>query len=94
MLYVASIIYRITRFKDKIILCMVFLLILDLCSKIYFFVLNGYQEYTRDTTVAPPNEDMVVAMFLPVLFLSLAVTLNLRNWANYFIKIGDMAYQY
>lgn len=37
---------------------------------------------------------MCIAMFLPVMFLSLAVTLNLRNWMYYFIRIGDMAFQH
>ena len=27
---------------------------------------------------------------MPILFMSLAVLLNLRNWIHYYIKIGEM----
>ena len=33
-----------------------------------------------------------MVIVLPVVFLSIAVVINLRNWIYYLIKIGEMAY--
>lgn len=94
MLFIGYKVYKIVKFNDKVILLMVTLLNLDLMAKCLFYVLNGYQMYsmTPEEQQKGPNAAMIVAMFLPVLLLSLAVSINLRNWMYYFVKIGEMAY--
>lgn len=94
MLYIGYRVYKVTRFNDKLVLLLVALLNIDLGSKVFFYILNGYQEYAQTHDDDAPNDVMCIAMFLPVMFLSLAVTLNLRNWMYYFIRIGEMAFHH
>lgn len=47
MLYIGYRVFKVTRFNDKLVLLLVALLNVDLMSKLFFYILNGYQEYTQ-----------------------------------------------
>jgi hypothetical protein len=90
----------ITKLKDKVILTLIFFLNLELLVVMLFYIEKTYQDYS--TRCIDPRDISIIAtispysMFLtisPIAFLSVAILLNLRNWAFYFIKIGEIAYQ-
>ena len=73
-------VYRIVKFNDKIILSMIFFLNLECLSLAIFYFVNGLQDkldtYDRDHD----PYILTIAIVLPVIFMSIAITINLRNW--------------
>ena len=91
LLWITYKVFKIIKFNDKILLSMIACLNLELISKVFFYSVNAY-EITRDTDAKAFPPIMIISLILPILFLSMAILINLRNWFYYYIKIGDMAY--
>lgn len=86
-------VFRIVKWNEKMILCMVTLLNLSLLAKVFFYIFNAYFDHRQDPTADNvPTWWFTIITFLPVIFLTMAVLVNLRNWVYYFIKIGEMAF--
>ena len=47
------------------------------------------EDYDKKTEV--PNYVYIILPILPVVLFSISTVLNLNNWTNYYIKIGEMA---
>ena len=70
-------------------MAMIFFLNIEMFSKIGFFVMNTIEFGTGQCFSNLFEETVVI---LPVIFLSVAVLINVRNWIYYLMRIGDMAY--
>ena len=81
-------VYKIVKFREKVILTIIFFMSLDLVSNCCFFALNYFS--TDSPRLANVTNNMIS---VPVQVLSVAIILNLRNWVYYYLKIGEMAYQ-
>lgn len=100
LLFLGYQVFRIVHFKDKIILSMIFFLIMEVLMNAAFFFKGALQDYEFRCkhNMAEKNylyfTDKAVGalMGLQILFLIVAIIINLRNWVFYFIKIGEMAY--
>ena len=70
---------------------MIFFLNIEMLSKIVFFVMNTIEFGIKDFPGFTDSFEQIV-IILPVIFLSIAVVINVRNWIYYLMKIGEMAY--
>ena len=48
MMYVAYKVYKISKLNDPVLLSMIFFLNLTLMSKIFFYIVNAYEDYYTD----------------------------------------------
>lgn len=80
MMYIGYRVYRIVKFNDKIILSMIFFLNLECLSLAIFYFINGTED--KDDTFNKEHKPYIVtiAIVLPVVWMSIAITINLRNW--------------
>ena len=62
-------------------------------AKSVFFLVNVLEFSPGGTLFCPNKGELNIIVVLPVVFLSVAVVINLRNWIYYYIKIGEMAYK-
>ena len=62
-------------------------------AKAAFFLVNVLEFAPEGTVFCPRPWEVNIIIILPVVFLSVAVVINLRNWVYYHIKIGEMAYK-
>lgn len=93
LLWIGYKVYKIVKFNDKVMLSMIFFLNLELMSKIFFYTLNAHQDEKGSNKDDEKSSPIVtISLILPIVFLSIAIIINLRNWIYYFVKIGDMAF--
>lgn len=76
-------------------LVMIFTLTLEVLAKTNFYLFNFYDWYKTDLANGIMwSEDHkfeeTVFMFLPVTFLSMGITINVRNWLYYYMKVNEM----
>lgn len=93
MLYIGYKVYKIVKFKDKSILSMIFFLNLEIMSKLIFYGNNAYladPNGSKDRKLNPVYD--ITSLIMPVVYLTIAIIINLRNWIYYHIKIGEMAF--
>jgi hypothetical protein len=63
----------------------------------FFFTVNATEDRHESNSDRTDADDhfppiMIVALYLPIVFLTVAIMINLRNWIYYYLKIGEMAY--
>lgn len=100
LIFVIYRVFKIVRFKDMIMLSMLFFLNLQVLLNALFFFLGGIQDNKFKCIVDMADKNYLyytdnytsVISQLTILFLIEAVIINLRNWIFYYIKIGEMAY--
>jgi hypothetical protein len=66
---------------------------MNFIAKSVFFFVNVLEFSPGGTLFCPNKGELNIIVVLPVVFLSVAVVINLRNWIYYYIKIGEMAYK-
>ena len=87
VLFVTCQVVRIVKCNSKWVLVMLLCLNLELIGMICMMLFNAYDP------VDGPNTFWSLLQLYSVLFLTMTFIINLRNWAFYNIKIGEMAYQ-
>lgn len=100
VVYVVYRVFKIVKFKDLILLSMLFFLMLTVLFISLFFLIGGLQDYKfrcienmQDKyNLYYKDTYCTVVSQLKILFLIVAIIINLRNWIFYYIKIGEMAY--
>jgi hypothetical protein len=87
LLYITYKVFKIVRFNEPLVLAMMVCLILEMIAKITFYIFTG-------KAVGTIVEEYVIVpiQIAPVTFLGIAIVINLRNWAYYNIRIGQMVY--
>ena len=70
-------VFQIVRFGDKTILGMLLFLNLELISSMMFYSTLIYEEHHPDYNYTVVD---VMILITPVLFFSIAITINLKNW--------------
>lgn len=76
-------------------LYMIFTLMLEVLAKTWFYAINSYDWHSYDFQTKKKWSDynpglMTLSSFLPVTLLSMGITINVRNWLYYYIKIQEM----
>lgn len=84
-------VYQLVRLREKVISLLILFLCFTWVSEIVFYTLNAYQVWTNPDDEKDPNSTFIFKISI-VMNLSIAITINLRNWVFYYIKIGEMAY--
>jgi len=86
--YIIYKVFKIVKCTEKIMMIMMVCLVMHLVSKIIFYMYTGLKvgELVKYKFV------ITVFQIMPIFFLSVAIILNLRNWAFYNIRIGEMVY--
>ena len=84
------------RNNDSFMLAMIFILTLEVLSKGFFYIFNFYDWKWADLKTGcmwSVNHLVLqtVCMYMSVTFLSIGITINVRNWLYYYIKINEMA---
>ena len=93
LLYVTVKVFKIVEFKDKYMMSMLVFLCLHASYQLIFVGSQIYEFHPdQPETYRLPDWIGIVVSFPSVMFLSMAVTLNCRNWIYYLIKIGEMSY--
>ena len=77
-------------------LAMVFTLTLEVLAKANFYIFNFYDwkwANLPNGVMWSDNHQILqtVFMYMPVTFLSMGITINVRNWLYYYIKVSEMA---
>jgi hypothetical protein len=92
MLYVGCKVYKIVKFNEKVISLLISMLCVTWLAKMIFYILNAYMEYNHPGQKDSPS--ILTVNILSVTGLTISITINLRNWMFYYIKIGEMAYHH
>ena len=76
-------------------LYMIFTLMLEVLAKTWFYAINSYDWHSYNFENGKKWSDsnpglMTLSSFLPVTLLSMGITINVRNWLYYYIKIQEM----
>ena len=97
LIYVAMRVYTLVKSKDKLLLLIILFLFSSRIVSIYFYIANAIFEFYTSQDSSEDNgpislRHLIIVGNLPAMLLSIGITLNLRNWVYYFMKIGLMAY--
>ena len=90
LMYTASRIFKIIKWKNKVMLGMIICMNFQMASSIIFYSLNSefYAKLCFDPNFNIGPIARTVFPILPAVFLSIAGFLNLNNWILYYVKIG------